>query len=40
MVLPEEISKEPLGPAVRQCDDAWFDVVKWSSNSLYLKAEH
>lgn len=28
-VLPEVISKEPLGPAVRQGDDQWFDVVSW-----------
>jgi len=30
VVLPEIISKEPLGPAVRQGDDAWFNVVRWS----------
>jgi general L-amino acid transport system substrate-binding protein len=29
MVLPEIISKEPLGPAVRHGDDQWFDLVKW-----------
>lgn len=29
MVLPEVISKEPLGPAVRQGDDQWFDLVSW-----------
>lgn len=29
IILPELISKEPLGPAVRQGDDQWFDVVKW-----------
>ncbi|WLD59465.1 transporter substrate-binding domain-containing protein [Salinispirillum sp. LH 10-3-1] len=29
MVLPEVISKEPLGPVVRQGDDNWFNVVKW-----------
>ena len=29
MVLPEIISKEPLGPSVRQGDDQWFTVVKW-----------
>lgn len=29
VVLPEIISKEPLGPAVRQGDDQWFDIVKW-----------
>ncbi len=30
IILPEVISKEPLGPAVRHGDDRWFDVVKWS----------
>ena len=30
LILPEVISKEPLGPAVRHGDDRWFDVVKWS----------
>ena len=29
VVLPEVISKEPLGPMVRHGDDQWFDVVKW-----------
>ena len=36
MVLPETISKEPLGPVVRHGDDQWLDVVKWS---LYLMVE-
>lgn len=30
MVLPEIISKEPLGPVVRQGDDQWFNIVRWS----------
>jgi general L-amino acid transport system substrate-binding protein len=30
IVLPEIISKEPLGPAVRHGDDQWFDIVKWT----------
>ena len=30
IILPELISKEPLGPAVRHGDDRWFDIVKWS----------
>jgi general L-amino acid transport system substrate-binding protein len=30
VILPEVISKEPLGPAVRHGDDNWFDIVKWS----------
>ncbi len=29
IVLPEVISKEPLGPVVRQGDDKWFNIVKW-----------
>jgi general L-amino acid transport system substrate-binding protein len=34
IVLPEIISKEPLGPVVRQGDDAWFNVVKWTYYAL------
>jgi general L-amino acid transport system substrate-binding protein len=30
VILPEIISKEPLGPAVRHGDDRWFDIVRWS----------
>ena len=29
VILPEVISKEPLGPVVRHGDDQWFDIVKW-----------
>ena len=29
IILPETISKEPLGPVVRQGDDQWFNIVKW-----------
>ena len=29
IVLPEIISKEPLGPSVRHGDDQWFDIVNW-----------
>ncbi len=29
VVLPEIISKEPLGPVVREGDDPWFNLVKW-----------
>jgi general L-amino acid transport system substrate-binding protein len=36
VILPDIISKEPLGPAVRHGDDRWFDVVKWS---LYAMIE-
>ena len=34
MILPEVISKEPLGPVVRQGDDQWFNLVKWTLYSL------
>ncbi|QRG06595.1 amino acid ABC transporter substrate-binding protein [Xanthobacter dioxanivorans] len=30
IVLPDVISKEPLGPVVRQGDDQWFNLVKWT----------
>ncbi|MBC9072757.1 amino acid ABC transporter substrate-binding protein [Thauera sp. CAU 1555] len=30
VVLPEVISKEPLGPSVRQGDDEWFKIVRWA----------
>lgn len=29
VILPNTISKEPLGPVVRQGDDEWFNIVKW-----------
>ena len=34
MVLPNVISKEPLGPLVRQGDDQWFNIVKWTLFAL------
>jgi general L-amino acid transport system substrate-binding protein len=34
VLLPEIISKEPLGGAVRHGDDAWFDIAKWVVNAL------
>lgn len=34
IVLPEVISKEPLGPVVRQGDDEWLNIVKWSMFAL------
>ena len=36
MILPEVISKEPLGPVVRHGDDKWLDTVKWT---LYAMVE-
>ncbi len=38
VILPEVISKEPLGPAVRHGDDKWLDVVKWTLFAM-LEAE-
>jgi general L-amino acid transport system substrate-binding protein len=38
VVLPDVISKEPLGPVVRQGDDQWFSIVKWVHFGL-LNAE-
>jgi general L-amino acid transport system substrate-binding protein len=38
IVLPEIISKEPLGPVVRHGDDQWFDIVKWTLFAM-LNAE-
>lgn len=29
-ILPETISRRPLGPAVRQGDDGWFNIVRWT----------
>ncbi len=34
VILPEVISKEPLAPVVRQGDDQWFDVLRWSVYSM------
>lgn len=38
VVLGDVISKEPLGPVVRQGDDNWFNIVKWSLNAM-IEAE-
>ena len=38
VVLPEVISKEPLGPAVRQGDEEWFDIARWTLFAM-LNAE-
>jgi len=34
VVLPEAISKEPLGPAIRQGDDQWLSIVRWTLFAL------
>lgn len=38
IMLPEVVSKEPLGPVVRQGDDQWLDIVAWSLQVM-LNAE-
>jgi general L-amino acid transport system substrate-binding protein len=39
VVLPEIISKEPLGPLVRHGDNEWGDVVRWTLNALIASEE-
>lgn len=38
-ILPDVISKEPLGPAVKRGDEAWTSVVRWTLNGLILAEE-
>lgn len=40
MILPEIISKEPLGPAVAHGDDQWLDIVRWTVNALIEAEEY
>ena len=40
IVLPEVISKEPLGPVVRQGDDKWFNIVRWTFNAMLTAEEN
>lgn len=39
MLLPEIISKEPLGPLVRHGDDNWADIARWTLNALITAEE-
>ena len=39
MVLPEIISKEPLGPSVRHGDDQWYDIVMWTHYAMVTAEE-
>jgi general L-amino acid transport system substrate-binding protein len=39
IILPEIVSKEPLGPAVRHGDDQWFDIVKWTHFAMVTAEE-
>jgi len=40
ILFPDVISKEPLGPAVKQGDAQWFDVVQWSVFATIAAEEH
>ena len=39
VILPELVSKEPLGPLVRHGDSKWGDVVRWSLNTIIAGEE-
>ena len=39
MILPEVISKEPLGPVVKYGDQQWADIVRWSIFVLFIGEE-
>ena len=39
VILPEIISKEPLGPLVRHGDNEWADIVRWTLNALIVAEE-
>lgn len=39
IILEENMSKEPLAPAVRHGDDQWYDIVKWTVFGLYQAEE-
>ncbi|MDQ2803514.1 MAG: amino acid ABC transporter substrate-binding protein [Pseudomonadota bacterium] len=39
VLLPETISKEPLGPSVRKGDDKFFDLVRWTNFALLIAEE-
>ena len=40
IILPDTISKEPLGPVVRHGDDEWFDIVKWTVFATFFAEEY
>lgn len=40
VILTDVISKEPLGPVVRQGDDLWFNIVKWSLFAMINAEEY
>jgi len=40
VILPDTISKEPLGPVVRHGDSEWYDIVKWTIFATFFAEEH
>ena len=40
VILPDTISKEPLGPLVRHGDSEWYDIVKWTVFATFFAEEH
>jgi len=40
MILPDTISKEPLGPLTRHGDDEWADIVRWVVYATFFAEEH
>ncbi len=40
LILPEQISKEPMGPVVRRGDDEWFTIVRWVLFTLIAAEEY
>jgi len=40
IILEEDFSKEPLGPMVRQGDEQWFNVVRWTLNAMIEAEEY
>ena len=40
VILPEVVSKEPLGPLVRHGDSEWADIVRWTYNALVAAEEY
>ena len=39
VVLPERLTKEPVGPVVRSDDEQWFEINKWVLNALFAAEE-
>ena len=39
VVLPERLTKEPVGPVVRSDDEQWFEINKWTLNALFAAEE-